>query len=202
MMAGCGTMPAVVVQRWRVDPLFSVTPQPVPEDSLLKTYRGGVHPERWGRYGDCFCVSVAGVVSLADFVFAFYTSPVFRLERLLLGLAGAPANDADALALAQGASAAFSMWYVGQRTADQLLMCDRYERTRSWFRAASPDGDRTLLQFGSAVAAASASPAQARGRGSVFRLLLVFHIVYSQLLLSAARSRVTRLSRLAHNQAR
>jgi hypothetical protein len=180
--------------------LFSVTAERVPEDSLLKTYRGGIHPERWGRYDDCFSVAVEGTVSLADFVFAFYTSAAFRVERLLLGLAGAPANDADALALAHGVTPVFSVWYAGQRTSDQLLMCDRYERTRSWFRVASLDGDRTLLQFGSAVA--SAGLGNARGRGRVFRLLLAFHIVYSQLLLSAAKGRAMRLSRLADQAVR
>jgi uncharacterized protein YdiU (UPF0061 family) len=36
---------------------------------------------------------------LADFVFAFYTSPIFRVERLLLGLlAHSPSSDADARA--------------------------------------------------------------------------------------------------------
>ena len=184
------------------------------------TYRGGSHPERWGRYGDCFAVSVDREVSLADFVFAFYTSPVFRVERLLLRLAGAPANDADARALVEGASATFAIWYVGRRTADQLLMCDRYERTRSWFRVTSQVGDRTLLQFGSAVAGAApaddtapadgaapaddAAPAVAaapgggrhpRRRGAAFRLLLGFHVVYSQLLLSAAKRKILRVRR-------
>jgi hypothetical protein len=48
----------------------------VPDDSLLRTFRGGTHPERWGRYGDCFSMTVDQPVSLADFVFAFYTSPI------------------------------------------------------------------------------------------------------------------------------
>jgi hypothetical protein len=48
-----------------------VTREPVADDALLKTYRGGLRPERWGKYGDCFSVTVDRVVSLADFVFAF-----------------------------------------------------------------------------------------------------------------------------------
>src|ERR1700730_248683 len=37
--------------------VFAVVREPVPEDALLKTYRGGVHPERWRKYGDCYFVS-------------------------------------------------------------------------------------------------------------------------------------------------
>ena len=59
--------------------MFSIAREAVPEDSLLKTHRGAVSPERWGNYGDCFSVRVDRVVSLADFVFAFYTSPLFRI---------------------------------------------------------------------------------------------------------------------------
>jgi hypothetical protein len=85
--------------------MFSIAREMVPEDSLLKRHRGVVRPERWGSYGDCFSVSVDRAASLADFVFAFYTSPLFRVERLILRvLAGAPADDADARALAQGSA--------------------------------------------------------------------------------------------------
>jgi hypothetical protein len=186
--------------------MFSIAREAVPQDSLLKTHRGEVHPERWGNYGDCYSVRVDRAASLADFVFAFYTSPLFRIERLILRvLAGAPADDDGAHALAQGSSTTFSIWYLGERTASQLLMCDRYERTRSWFQVVPLDGGRTLLQFGSAVAAApgKAEPGDAVPRdatkasksSAVFRLLLGFHILYSQLLLSAAKRGVMRNSR-------
>jgi hypothetical protein len=180
--------------------MFSITQGAAPGDSLLKTYQGGVHPERWGRYGDCFSVEVARAVSLAEFVFAFYTSPVFRIERWLLrAFIGAPSSDAGARGLADGSAASFAAWYVGDRNATQLLMCDRFERTRSWFRVVALDGGGTLLQFGSAVAAAPGSEpgggpvggpvgepgAAAQSRG--FRLLLGFHVLYSQVLLNAAK---------------
>jgi hypothetical protein len=130
------------------------------------------------------------VVSLADFVFAFYTSPVFRIERWMLRtFIGAPSSDKGARALADGSAASFAAWYVGDRTATQLLMCDRFERTRSWFRVLALDSGGTLLQFGSAVAAAARDKGTgAATRGSGFRLLLEFHVLYSQLLLNAARN--------------
>jgi hypothetical protein len=164
-----------------------------PGDALLKTYRGGVHPERWGRYGDCFSVRIDRTVSLSDFVFAFYTTPVFRIERWMLRvLIGAPSSDAGARALADGSAASFSAWYVGDRTATQLLMCDRYERTRSWFRVAALAGGGTLLQFGSAVAAARDKGAEASPQTTGFRLLLRFHVLYSQILLNATKASLDR----------
>lgn len=181
--------------------MFSIAREAVPEDSLLKTHRGAVHPERWGNYADCFSVRVDRVASLADFVFAFYTSPLFRIERLILRvLTRAPADDGDAHALAQGSATTFSIWYAGERSATQLLMCDRYERTRSWFRVVPLGGGKTLLQFGSAVAAApgsaaAESAAKVSAPSAVFRLLLQFHILYSRLLLSAAKAGVMKHSR-------
>jgi hypothetical protein len=197
--------------------MFSIAREAVPQDALLKTFRGGARPERWGRYGDCFSVTVDRAVNLADFVFAFYTSPLFRIERWMLrALVGARSSDAAARALADGSAASFAVWYVGDRTATQLLMCDRYERTRSWFRVVPMDGARTLLQFGSAVAAASGGGAgqgdEARhgdetGHGDEarhgdgagagrriggFRLLLGFHVMYSQLLLHGAKVALVR----------
>jgi hypothetical protein len=167
---------------------FSIVRDAVPEDALLKTYRGGPRPERWGSYGDCFSVGIDRVATLADFVFAFYTSPVFRIERLMLrALVGAPSSDVEARGLADGSAASFAVWYVGDRTATQLLMCDRYERTRSWFRVVPSDGGATLLQFGSAVAAAPAGRAATGMPATGFRLLLGFHVAYSQVLLHAAK---------------
>jgi hypothetical protein len=160
----------------------------VPDDALLKTYRGGLHPERWGAYADCFAVTIDRVVDLTEFVFAFYTSPVFRIEGFILHLLlGASSSKADARAVAAGTSETFSAWYVGQRTPTQLLMCDRYERTRSWFCAAPAAGGRTRLQFGSAVAAKRDKKTGAPAMGGGFHFLLWFHILYSQVLLRAAK---------------
>ena|SRR6266850_151549 len=73
--------------------MHTVLQGPLPEDPLLKTYRGGKHPELWGAYGDCFSASIDRSVSLAEFVVAFYIAPVFRIERLILHvLAGSPSN--------------------------------------------------------------------------------------------------------------
>jgi hypothetical protein len=167
--------------------MFAVTKVELPEDALFNTYQGGLRPESWRESGDCFAVSVDRVVSLAEFVFAFYTSPVFRIERLILGLlAAASSTDDQARRLAQGSETSFAVWRVGERTATQLLMCDRYERTRSLFRVLPLNEGSTLLQFGSAVASTSNPRRSTWARRSLFRLLMKFHVAYSQILLYAA----------------
>src|SRR3974390_2143704 len=165
--------------------MFSIVQEEVPADALLKTYRGGIHPERWKSYADCFTIIADRKVNLSDFVFAFYTSATFRVERLVLrALLGAPSSRSDARALADGAAAQFAVWYVGKRTSTQLLMCDRYERTRSWFCVEPVHGGKTRLRFGSAVASnAGANAAALDGR---FSALLWFHTLYSQVLLHSA----------------
>lgn len=168
----------------------------VPDDALLRTYRGAVKPDQWGTYADCFAVTIDREVDLTDFVFAFYTSPVFRIEGFILRLLlGASYSKADARAVAGGTSETFSAWYVGQRTATQLLMCDRYERTRSWFCVAPASGGGTRLQFGSAVAAKRDKKTGAPELNGGFHFLLWFHILYSQLLLRAAKLNLRARSR-------
>jgi len=169
--------------------MLGITRESVPEEALLRTFRGGAHPQRWGRYADCFAVHIDRNVTLAQFVFAFYTSPLFLIERGLLRLLiNAPSSRADARAIADGTSDKFAAWYLGQRTATQLLMCDRYERTRSWFRVEPESGGGTRLQFGSAVAAKRGEETDPPQRPAAFSLLLSFHVLYSQALLRAAKA--------------
>jgi hypothetical protein len=167
---------------------MKITQQPAPLDSLLMSYRGGTRPERWGQYGDCFSVNLNLKVTLEEFVFAFYTSWAFKIERRILRWAiKAGSTDAEARAVAGGTLDSFAVWSVGARTDTQLLMCDRYESTRSWFRVV-PLEDGTLLQFGSAVAAAGGGEAATMSSG--FKLLLGFHVLYSKVLLRAAAKRL------------
>lgn len=174
---------------------YSITRESVPHDALLMTYRGAVHPERWGSYADCFSVKVDRSVTLAEFVFAFYTSPLFQIERYLLrALMNAASSRADARSVAGGTAGKFAIWYVGQRTATQLLMCDRYEQTRSWFGVEPLDDGGTCLRFGSAVAARRDPESGTHTRGSGFGLLLGFHVVYSRALLHAARVNLRRVA--------
>ena len=153
--------------------MFGIIQSAPPPDALLVTHRGR-HPEQWGGYHDCFRICVPGRVTLQQFVVAFYTSRLFRLERALLRIFLAiPSSDADAYALARGTRNTFAAWYVGARTPTELLMCDRYERTRSWFRVGSDDDGSTELCFGSAVAGRRRANASFEMSPS-FRALLAF----------------------------
>jgi len=170
--------------------VFGIIRSAPPTNALLVTHRGR-HPERWGGYHDCFRICVPGRVTLQQFVVAFYTSRLFRLERTLLRIFLAiPSSDADAYALARGTRNTFAVWYVGARTPTELLMCDHYERTRSWFRVGSDDDGSTELCFGSAVAGRRRANASFVMSPS-FRALLGFHVLYSQLLLQAAARSLT-----------
>jgi hypothetical protein len=163
-----------------------VSPGEVPADSLLITFAEGSHPERWRHYVDCYAICVKRPVTLQEFVRAFYTSRLFKVERWLLALAaGAPSSDEQAHALADGRRDTFAVWRVGARTEDQLLMCDRYGKTRSWFAVQGNDTAGTILKFGSAVAGGS-GPTGSPRMGWRFRALLGFHRLYSRLLLKAA----------------
>jgi hypothetical protein len=157
---------------------------PLPAGALLEAYA------RAGTYTDCFCVRVERQVTLADFMSAFYTTPVFKLERWLLARGGMPSSDAEAVALAEGRLDRFAAWTVEAREPMQAVLAAG--RTRSWLTA-RPDSDaptRTLLYFGSAVV-----PRRRGGMGWPFRALLGFHKLYSRILLGAAARRLERAPR-------
>lgn len=160
----------------------------LPRSALLGAYSGG------GAYADCFTVDVPRHVSQAEYVNAFYTTALFKVERTLLAwFAARPSSDAQVRALAEGSANAFAAWTVERREADQLLLRDFVGRTRSWLMSA-PSGSvgqgATRLYFGSAVVAAGpVRPGQAR-MGWAFHALLGFHKLYSRALLSAAVRRL------------
>jgi len=152
----------------------------LPADALLHRYR------EQGAYTDCFAIDVPGHVAHAAFVEAFYTTTVFKLERLLLALfVSRPSNDAQARELAGGVREQFAAWSVEARAPGQLLMCDFAGSTRSWLMATpSAEGGATRLYFGSAVVRSS--------QGGAFKALLGFHKLYSRILLRAAVIRLRR----------
>jgi hypothetical protein len=132
---------------------------------------------------------------LQEFVLAFYTTPLFRVERLILGLIGRPSRDEQALKLSQGSADSFAAWSVEARALNQLLMCDFRGRTRSWFMATEgivAGNEGTRLFFGSAVVSAGRGDTEKSDMGLLFRMLLGFHKLYSKALLSSARARLAR----------
>jgi hypothetical protein len=147
-----------------------------------------------GSYVDCYSTEIPGRVSFPEFVFAFYTSPLFKLERLILKLTvSKPSTDTQARQLANGEIERFAAWRVENRSENEILMCDYLGRTRSWLMVApvnTGEGDRTRLYFGSAVVPTRNPKTGKRSLEFGFRALLGFHKVYSVLLLYSARSRI------------
>jgi hypothetical protein len=137
---------------------------------------------------------IARTVSHAEFVEAFYTGGLFKVERLLLRVfISKPSTDLQARRLAAGELNAFAAWRVEARAVDQLLMCAIDGRTRSWLMLSAAEvPGRTRLYFGSAVVPAVNPSTGKRSMGFVFKALLGFHKLYSRALLSAAAARLVR----------
>jgi hypothetical protein len=160
------------------------SPTAVPEASFLGAYA------RCGAFTDCYATSVTGTVTMAEFIFAFYTTPLFKAERWLLAKAlNISSTDQQAMQLAEARSDLFSAWKVESRSNEEILL--DAGQTRSWLSVktqANPKPSTTLL-FGSAVV-----PMRPGGKfGFAFHALLGFHRVYSKLLLAAAAKRVISL---------
>jgi hypothetical protein len=162
----------------------------LPEGAWLRRYSES------DAYTDCYAAEMATPVSQADYIEAFYTTWVFKLERLILAwFVAKPSTDLQARALASGSAEAFAAWTVEGRSDNQLLMCDFQGRTRSWLMSAPfPDNAATgtRLYFGSAVVRVNNRRSGHREMSLVFRTLLGFHKIYSRVLLRATLSRLRR----------
>jgi hypothetical protein len=169
---------------------------PLPEDALLRKYANE------GAYTDCYITEIPANVTHAAYVEAFYTTAVFKLERLILAwFVSRPSSDAQASRLAAGELDSFAAWTVEARSANQLLMCDFQGRTRSWLMVAPVEGGgpaTTRLHFGSAIVPTVDKATGQLGLSSTFRVLLGVHKVYSRVLLSAASTRLLRAARRDH----
>ena len=72
-----------------------------------------------GAYADCFATDIPLTVSHAEFVEAFYTGRLFKLERLLLRVfLSKPSTDFQARQLAAGELNEFAAWRVEARAED------------------------------------------------------------------------------------
>ncbi len=160
----------------------------LPDEALLKHY------EQQEAYTDCYYMELPRRISQSEYVQAFYTSRLFRLERAILAIvARRPSSDEQARQLAEGETETFSAWNVEGRTQNQLLLCDHLGRTRSWLMSEpTDDGYGTRLYFGSAVVPIGASASGRKSFGFGFHALLGFHRIYSRALM---RSMLSQLSK-------
>ena len=170
-------------------PQTSITTAELPASALLRKYCRG------GAYTDCFVTEIPVSISLPQYVEAFYTTTVFKLERwILTRFVAKPSTDSDARRVAHAQVDSFAAWSVEERAPDQLLMCDYVHRTRSWFMVEPMAGGGTRLYFGTAVV-----PVRTRSGkltlGSAYLALMGFHKLYSRILLRSARSPLASQSR-------
>lgn len=167
----------------------------IPVNTMLERYA------RNGAYVDCYMTEISGHVSFREYIIAFYTTLLFRLERIILKLVvSKPSTDTQARQLADRTRENFAAWHVENRSENELLMRDFRGRTRSWLMVApvnTASGSRTRLYFGSAVVPIRNSQTGEPSLGFGFQALLGFHKVYSVLLLHFATSRIkSQLSRV------
>lgn len=167
--------------------MLSVKAGSIPENGLLMAYA-----DTAGCYTDCFVAEVVGPVGLADLISAFFNTPVFRLERKLLGwFAKSPSRDADVSRLASGVGDSLAMWKVEARGDDQVLMAVGKGPIRTWLMVGPVQPTNvSRLYFGSAVLPVIDPPGGKPKIGKMFRLFLGFHMFYSRILLWAAVARL------------
>lgn len=158
-----------------------------PLDAFLRRY---LHD---GAYVDCYATDVPHTVRQADYVAAFYTTWLFRIERAILKAVDRPSLDGEAEQLGLGTRDHFAAWRVEERSDRQLLLCDYTGNTRSWLMSEplpGASGPGTRLYFGSAVVHRTDPVTGQTAIGATYRALLGFHKVYSRMLLRAASNRL------------
>lgn len=158
----------------------------LPPAALLGSY---VKP---GNYTDCYVTRVKRSLTLADYISAFYSTPLFAAERMILKWAVAkPSSRNDIEALANAQTEQFAAWFVEARSATELLLKDYRGRTRCWQKCealgAEEQSAETRLYFGSAVVFAEPRERLEKSTNATFRALLPFHKLYSRGLLWSAR---------------
>lgn len=166
----------------------SIHPGPLPEDALLQRYRQD------GSYTDCYYMDLPVAISMSDYIAAFYTTPLFKLERLIIAVfARRPSTDVGARELGLGRASHFAAWNTEARASNQLLMSDYLGNTRSWFMLTPVQhagASLTRLYFGSAVIPKSRSASGKPSFGFVFQALFGFHRLYTKALMRAAQSKL------------
>jgi hypothetical protein len=163
----------------------TIQKSPAPANALIHKYTSMP-----GAYTDSYLTQIPTQVAFSDYVFAFYTTPLFKIERLILKLlVRKPSTDKEARELADTVRNQFAAWTVEARDENQLLMCDFAGSTRSWLMTV-PSENGTHLYFGSAVVPHRIAKDGKPSLGFFFTALLGFHKVYSVLLLFSARTRL------------
>ena len=175
----------------RIDAGYSVTMKlfrsvnkvPLPDGALLQEFVDH------GHYTDCFVARVRNDVTFPEYVASFYTTPLFKAERLVLKwLVFRPSTDDEARQLSRSEIHEFAAWKEHSRSDNQLVMMDFRQQTCSWFMLV-PQENGNLLYFGTAVMR-NRETSSGRKMPWIHRSLLGFHRLYSRALLQAAARRL------------
>jgi hypothetical protein len=162
----------------------------LPPSALLSKYK------QQGAFTDCYFMDLPHAISQAEYVEAFYTTGLFKVERAILSfLVAKPSTDKQAKLLAAGEVERFAAWSVEGRTQNQLLLCDFQGRTRSWLMSdvnESATSTWTRLYFGSAVVPIIDKMSGKKSQGFAFHALMGFHRLYSRALIASAQARLLR----------
>lgn len=161
--------------------MLSIEKCSAPENTFLEKYL----IDR--NYVDCYVTTIDRQVSFSEFIFAFYTTWLFKVEAFILKYTvKKSSSDIEAKKLANAEVDKFAAWTVENRNQNEMLMCDFVGRTRSWFMIEKVEA-KTKLYFGSAVVPKK----RGEGLGFIFILLLGFHQIYSVLLLYFAKRKLS-----------
>lgn len=161
----------------------------LPNDTLSALY------QKQGAFVDCYYIDIAIDISLAEYIQAFYTTSIFKLERSLLSLATLKCTrDDKAVELSLGRSDNYSIWTVEGRESNQIMLRDFTGNTRSWLMVEKSSGSEisTRLYFGSVVVPKDKAKNGQASFGVLFHLFGKFHQVYSRALLKAAYRKLLR----------
>jgi hypothetical protein len=155
----------------------------LPSEALSTRY------QEQGAFVDCYYIDIAKDISFEQYIQAFYTRTLFKLERCLLSLATFKrTKDEDAVELSLGKTDQYSIWTVEGREYNQIMLRDFTGNTRSWLmvKKLSENNVGTRLYFGSVVVPKDVTKDGQGSFGVLFHLLDKFHKIYSRALLRAA----------------
>ncbi|ETW00708.1 hypothetical protein H310_07265 [Aphanomyces invadans] len=135
------------------------------------------------QHVDVYQTTLSKPVSVELAAKAFFQSPVFQAERVILRLAGAGSTtdaEIDAMAFKEGEHVA--TFRVLETKENEVLFCwDESDAVNGHSWLAVTDSGHTLL-FGSTI----------RNRSAFIRWVTPLHLVYAQIVLASARYQLER----------
>ncbi|MTI09151.1 hypothetical protein [Curvivirga aplysinae] len=164
----------------------------IPLNSFMNFYH-----ESPGHHADAFVGQIDGIVTLEDYILAFFDSPIFRIERSILSLfLLRRIKQSEIKELASGRSQQFALWKTKKRNEEELLLEVGDSQIRTWFHTEQEQSNKTKLYFGSAIVPDTTSKNAKEGIGFTFRFFMGFHKLYSRILLQSALKKLKRNNNL------